>query len=103
MAQVDFSFLAVVYSGRKSRWQVSECEAPLCFCCFLSLRLFVLGLQGLCNSPGLWQSRCLATVVAVIRSKHIHEASQTVQSSESKNTRQVCSKKKEKKNTSEDI
>lgn len=66
---------------------------------FLSLFMFVcfLGFQGLCNSPGLWKSCCLATVVAVIRSKHIHEASRTVESSESKNTRQVCSKKREKK------
>lgn len=38
--QVDFSFLAVVYFGRKSAWQVSECEAPLCFCRFLCLFVF---------------------------------------------------------------
>lgn len=41
--RVDFRLLAVVYFGSKSRWQVSECEAPLCFFAFLFWVLFFFG------------------------------------------------------------
>lgn len=40
--RVDFRLLAVVYFGSKSRWQVSKCEAPLCFFAFLFWVFFLV-------------------------------------------------------------
>lgn len=54
--KVNLKYLAVVYFGRKSRWQVSECKLPCVFVpfCFYACLFFLGGLQGL-----LQQSRSL--------------------------------------------